>query len=70
MGITTGMGTGTIAGTPGYTRANAYSSSQYALLELATEAIRRRQLEDTGSPKLTLQYPPLEAFVADEDIPS
>jgi hypothetical protein len=47
-----------------------YSPVPYALLELAEEALRRRQLnKEDGSPLLTLQYPPLEAFVPDEEIP-
>jgi hypothetical protein len=47
-----------------------YSPVPYALLELAEEALRRQHLdEEDGSPLLTLQYPPLEAFVPDEEIP-
>ena len=43
----------------------------HALLELAAEAIYCQQLkEKPRSPKFTLQYPPLEDFVIDEDIPS
>jgi hypothetical protein len=45
-------------------------SINYALLELAEEALRRQQLEEEdGSPLPSLQYPPLEAFVPDEEIP-
>jgi hypothetical protein len=47
-----------------------YSPVPYALLELAKEALRRQQLdEEDGSPLPTLQYPPLEAFVPDKEIP-
>jgi hypothetical protein len=47
-----------------------YSPVPYTLLELAEKALRRQQLdEEDGSPLLTLQYPPLEAFVPDEEIP-
>jgi hypothetical protein len=47
-----------------------HSPVPYALLELAEEALRRQQLdEEDGSPLPTLQYPPLEAFVPDEEIP-
>ena len=45
-------------------------SINYALLELAEEALRRQQLEEEdGSPLPSLQYPPLEAFIPDEEIP-
>jgi hypothetical protein len=45
--------------------------TNYALLELAKEALHRCQLEEEedGSPLPSLQYPPLEAFVPDEEIP-
>jgi len=47
-----------------------YSPVPYALLELAEEALRRQQLdEEDRSPLPTLQYPPLKAFVPDEEIP-
>jgi hypothetical protein len=46
-----------------------YSPVPYALLKLAKEALRRQQLhEEDGSPLPTLQYPPLEAFIPDEEI--
>jgi hypothetical protein len=48
-----------------------HSPVPYTLLELAKEALRRQQLEEEdGSPLPSLQYPPLEAFVPDEEIPS
>jgi hypothetical protein len=47
-----------------------YSPVPYALLELAEEALRWQQLnEEDRSPLPTLQYPPLEAFVPDKEIP-
>jgi hypothetical protein len=47
-----------------------HSPIPYTLLELAEEALRRQQLdEEDGSPLPSLQYPPLEAFVPDEEIP-
>jgi hypothetical protein len=47
-----------------------HSSVPYALLELAEEALHCQQLnKEDGSPLLTLQYPPFEAFVPDEEIP-
>jgi hypothetical protein len=47
-----------------------HSPIPYALLELAEEALRRQQLdEEDESPLPTLQYPSLEAFVPDEEIP-
>jgi hypothetical protein len=46
-----------------------YSPVPYTLLELAEEALRRQQLDkEDGSPLPTLQYPPVEAFVPDEEI--
>jgi hypothetical protein len=47
-----------------------YSPVPYALLELAEEALCRQQLdEEDRSPLPTLQYPPLEAFIPDKEIP-
>jgi hypothetical protein len=47
-----------------------YSPVPYALLELAEEALRHQHLdEEDRSPLPSLQYPPLEAFVPDEEIP-
>jgi len=47
-----------------------YSPVPYTLLELAEEALRHQHLnEEDGSPLPSLQYPPLEAFVPDEEIP-
>jgi len=47
-----------------------YSPVPYALLELADEALHRQHLnKEDGSPLPSLQYPPLEAFVPDEEIP-
>jgi hypothetical protein len=47
-----------------------YSPVPYALLELAKEALRRQQLnKEDGSPLPSLWYPPLEAFIPDEEIP-
>jgi len=46
------------------------TSTNYALLELAEEALCRCQLdEEDGSPLPSFQYPPIEAFVLDEEIP-
>jgi hypothetical protein len=47
-----------------------FSPVPYTLLELAKEALCRHQLEEEdGSPLPSLQYPPLKAFVPDEEIP-
>jgi len=47
-----------------------HSPVPYTLLELAKEALCHQQLnEEDRSPLPTLQYPPLEAFVPDEEIP-
>jgi hypothetical protein len=47
-----------------------FSPIPYALLELAEEALCCQQLEEEdGSPLPSLQYPPLEAFILDEEIP-
>jgi hypothetical protein len=46
-----------------------HSPIPYTLLELAKEALRRQQLEEEDrSPLPSLRYPPLEAFVPDEEI--
>jgi hypothetical protein len=42
--------------------------TNYALLELAKEALHHQQIKD-GSPLPSLQYPQIEMFVVDEDIP-
>jgi hypothetical protein len=48
-----------------------HSPILYALLELAEEALRHQRLDkEDGSPLPTLQYPPLKAFVPDEEIPT
>jgi hypothetical protein len=45
-------------------------SINYALLELAEEALHCQQLEEEdGSPLPSLQYPLLKAFISDEEIP-
>jgi hypothetical protein len=47
-----------------------HSPVPYALLELAEEALHHQQLnEKDGSPLPSLQYPPLKAFILDEEIP-
>jgi hypothetical protein len=47
-----------------------YSPVPYTLLELAEKALRHQQLdEEDESPLPTLQYPLLEAFIPDEEIP-
>jgi hypothetical protein len=47
-----------------------YSPVPYGLLELAEEALHHQQLDkEDGSPLPSLQYPPLEAFVPDKEIP-
>jgi hypothetical protein len=47
-----------------------HSPIPYALLKLAKEALCHQQLnKEDGSPLPSLQYPPLEAFVLDEEIP-
>jgi hypothetical protein len=47
-----------------------HSSVPYALLKLAEEALRHQQLnEEDRSPLPSLQYPLLEAFIPDEEIP-
>jgi hypothetical protein len=47
-----------------------HSPVPYALLELAEEALHRQRLdEEDGSPLPSLQYPPLEAFIPEEEIP-
>jgi hypothetical protein len=47
-----------------------FSPIPYTLLELAKEALCCQQLEEEdGSPLPSLQYPPLEAFILDEEIP-
>jgi hypothetical protein len=47
-----------------------FSPVPYALLELAEEALCHQQLEEEdGSPLPSLQYPPIEAFVLDKEIP-
>jgi hypothetical protein len=45
-----------------------HSPVPYALLELAEEALHCQQLKDR-SPLPSLQYPLLEAFIPDEEIP-
>ena len=47
-----------------------YSPVPYALLELAEEALHHQQLnEENRLPLPSLQYPMLEAFILDEEIP-
>jgi hypothetical protein len=47
-----------------------HSPIPYALLKLAEEALHRQQLEEEdGSPLPSLQYPPLETFIPDKEIP-
>ena len=47
-----------------------YSPVPYTLLELAKEALHHQHLDkEDRSPLPSLQYPPLEAFVPDEEIP-
>ena len=47
-----------------------HSPIPYALLKLAKEALHRQCLDkEDGSPLPSLQYPPLEAFVLDKEIP-
>jgi hypothetical protein len=48
----------------------SFSPIPYTLLELAKEALHCQQLEEEDrSPLPSLQYPPLEAFVPDKEIP-